>query len=131
MSQTRPSPSPAGQRGHSQALPSHPAKAVYFATGSPELAVQDIIRLGLSSNGTALRVVSPLSGCREISQHPSLQHTPVLAYTPGRALWVWLQLLAFLGFTRDAELICLNTPQNYRLLKLLAFSLREIGRAHV
>jgi hypothetical protein len=106
----------------------HPAKAVYFATGSPELALKDIVRLGLAANGTAIRVVTPRDQLASVSRHPAVQKTPVIAYTPGRALWVWLKLLAFLGFTRDAELICLNTPQNYRLLKLLAFSLRGRGR---
>ena len=106
----------------------HPAKAVYFATGSAELALRDIIRLGLTANGTALRVVSPQAECGNFARHSAMQQTQVIPYTPGRALWVWLKLLAFLGFTKDAELICLNTPQNYRLLKLLAFSLRGRGR---
>ena len=106
----------------------HPAKAIYFATGAPELALRDITRLGLASNGTALRVVSPQAGCQAMARHPMLRNTPVIPYTPGRALWVWLRLLGFLGLTRNAEMICLHTPQNYRLLKLLAFSLRGRGR---
>ena len=117
---TRVAPSP-GQLNH-------PAKAIYFATGSPQLALADIERLGLTANGTALRVVSPAAGCERLRANAVLKKAGVIAYSHGRAVWVWLRLMAFLGFTRNTELICLNTPQNYRLMKLLAFSLRGRGR---
>lgn len=117
-------PSPASRPGTSRPAP----KTVYFATGSPELALRDIARLGITSSGTALRIVSPGDSARQISEHPSLRNTPVMAYSPASALWVWLKLLTFLGFTRNADLICLSTPQSHRLLKLLAFSLRGRGR---
>jgi hypothetical protein len=104
------------------------AKTVYFATGSPELALQDIERLGLATNGIGLRVVSPAVGCARLRANPALNKSGLIAYSHGRAVLVWLRLMAFLGFARHTDVICLNTPQNYRLLKLLAFSLRGRGR---
>jgi hypothetical protein len=106
----------------------HAAKTIYFATGSPELALQDIERLGLATQATALRVVSPSVGCARLRANPALNKSGVIAYSHGRAVLVWLRLMAFLGFARHTDVICLNTPQNYRLLKLLAFSLRGRGR---
>ncbi len=106
----------------------HPAKAVYFATGSPDVAARDLVRLGLSSNGTALRVVCPRSGMATLTRQAALRPNQLVAYSSFRALWAWLRILSFLGFTRDAEIICLSAPQNFRFMKMLAFSFRGRGR---
>ncbi|MSO21063.1 MAG: hypothetical protein EXQ56_11495 [Acidobacteria bacterium] len=106
----------------------HPAKAVYFATGSPDLAARDLVRLGLSSNGTALRVVCPRSGMATLARKAALRPNQMVAYSSVRALWAWLRILSFLGFTRDTEIICLSAPQNFRFMKMMAFSFRGRGR---
>lgn len=110
-----------------RACSNHPLKAVYFATGPPDLVARDLRRLGWNANGTALRVVAPAPNLAGLARQAALKPAQLVPYSASRALLVWVRLLLFLGFTRRAEIVCLSAPQSFRFLKLLAFSLRGRG----
>ena len=102
----------------------HPGKVVYFATGTLAEVSADFSRLRFTGNGTRLRVVAPAAFSATLAQTAHVPPGEVLVYRPWTAWLVWVRLLGFLGFSRDAEILCLTSPQRFRFLKLLALTLR-------
>ena len=115
MSQTRSAVQP-------QASP--PAKVIYFATGTPAEVVADFSRLRLSANGARLRVVAPADAADALRGAAALRPQQLILYRAASAPVLWLRLLAFLGLSRRAEVLCLTSPRRFRFLKLLALTLR-------
>jgi hypothetical protein len=102
----------------------HADKVVYFATGSRLEVAADLRRLELRGNGTRLRVVAPAEFA---SQLPAVAPVSTCEVVPFRVLTaplLWLRLLLFLGLSRRCEVICLTSQERFRLLKLLAMTLR-------
>ena len=102
----------------------HPAKVVYFATGTAAEVAVDFARLRLGGNGTRLRVVAPADFALQLAQAVSLRSDKVLSYRAPLAPLIWLRLLGFLGFSSNVEVLCLTSPQRFRFLKFLALTLR-------
>ncbi len=104
--------------------PKGPAKLVYFATGSPAEVAADFERLELAGNGTQLRVVAPSYTAGALRPLGLFRPEELLPYQPALAPFLWLRLLAFLGFSRRAVVVCLSARQRFRFLKFLALTLR-------
>jgi hypothetical protein len=102
----------------------HPEKLVYFATGSPAEVAADFRRLQLAGNGTGLRVVAPSRTAEALRQQGLFRREELVSYWPLSAPFLWLRLLAFLGFSRRTVVVCLSARQRFRFLKFLALTLR-------
>ena len=101
-----------------------PEKLVYFATGSPAEVAADFGRLQLAGNGTRLRVVAPSRTAGALRQLGLIRPQELIPYQPALAPFLWLRLLAFLGFSRRCVVVCLSARQRFRFLKFLALTLR-------
>jgi hypothetical protein len=99
-------------------------KVVYFATGTAAEVATDFARLRLGGNGMRLRVVAPAEFAQQLAHGSRVKPDEVLAYRTWNAPLIWLRLLAFLGLSRKAEVLCLTSPQRFRFLKFLAITLR-------
>src|SRR3989442_850003 len=95
-------------------------KIAYFATGTLEDAAADLKRLRLGGEAVALRVIVPNGLAGQMEQRVSLPSGQVFGYSPFTALLLWIRLWIFLGLSSPAEIICLKSPRQFRLLKLLA-----------
>lgn len=99
-------------------------KIVYFATGEPQEVAVNLKRLPLGAGRATLRVVVPAELAREISEQASIPPEGLIRVQLSFLPWVWLRLWMFLGFSSAVEIICLSSRRRFRLLKLLALTLR-------
>jgi hypothetical protein len=102
----------------------HPERVVYFATGTVAEVAADLTRLGLSNNGTRLRVVAAAKMATQLAATVPLRHGKVLPFHAPVSPLLWLRLVAFLGFSRNVEVLCLSSSQRFGLLKFVALMLR-------
>ncbi|OFV92165.1 MAG: hypothetical protein A3H28_09615 [Acidobacteria bacterium RIFCSPLOWO2_02_FULL_61_28] len=99
-------------------------KIIYLAAGPPSEAAADLRRLGLHNNGESLRVVVPAELAPQLESLVFLPRNLLWRYGLVSAPWLWLRLMAFLGFSGNADIIVFAPQGQWRFLKLLALALR-------
>ncbi|MBI4459160.1 MAG: hypothetical protein HY648_03750, partial [Acidobacteria bacterium] len=99
-------------------------KIVVFLAGSPAEVAAGWSRLHLAEERAALRIVAPARSLPQLGAMLSSSSGILWRYQPATAVWLWLRLWGFVGFSRKVEIICLSSKKQFRFLKLLAFSLR-------
>lgn len=99
-------------------------KIVVFLAGSPSEVAAGWSRLHLAEERAALRIVAPARSLPRLGAILSSSSGILWRYQPATAVWLWLRLWGFVGFSRKVEIICLSSQKQFRFLKLLAFSLR-------
>ena len=98
-------------------------KAVLFVTGSVHDVVEALPRASAGVPPGSLRVVVRAGQQAELLHAGALAPHQVLGVSAAAWLWVWLQLLCFLGWSRQVRVVCLAAGHS-STLKLLAFMLR-------
>jgi hypothetical protein len=99
-------------------------KLIYVAAATPSEAAADLRRLGLLPLGDRLRVVVPARLAPQLESLVLFPRAILWRYRLFSAVWLWLRLIFFLGFSRDAEVVVYSPAGGARFLKLLALSLR-------
>ncbi len=101
-----------------------PMKTVVFFAGTPAEVAAGWSRLRLEEDRASLRIVAPARSLLRLENLASFASGVLWRYRPATAIWLWLRLWGFVGFSRNVEILCLSSQKQFRFLKLLAFSLR-------